>query len=228
LAGPIALRRSLPDHSIFWQCVVQRQYDLSRFAQTERLMAAYEAALQRGVTPLIIDCGGNVGLSALHFAHAFPRARIFVIEPDHENCELLRLNTRGVSDRVTVLEGGIWNQIETLQISNPESGSAAFHVAPIAGTPSEGIRAYTVPEICAMAGAAGPFIVKIDIEGAQRALFSSETDWVGQTHLIMLELDDWLLPWQGTSRPFFSCVSKYPFDYLISGETIFCFRDWEA
>ena len=72
------------------------------------------------------------------------------------------------------------------------------------------------------------FIVKIDIEGAQKHLFSSNTNWIEHTHLIMLELDDWLLPWQGTSRTFFSALSAYPFDYLIRGEAIFCFRDFEA
>jgi len=46
--------------------------------------------------------------------------------------------------------------------------------------------------------------------------------------LLTLELDDWLMPWQGTSRSFFRCVSRYAFDYLIGGESIFCFRDFEA
>ena len=48
---------------------------------------------------------------------------------------------------------------------------------------------------------------------------------MGRTALITLELDDWLMPWQGTSRNFFSCLSRYPFDYLLGGESIFCFRD---
>jgi hypothetical protein len=70
--------------------------------------------------------------------------------------------------------------------------------------------------------------VKIDIEGAQGKLFKSNTEWVTNSHLITLELDDWLMPWQGTSRAFFSCLSKYPFDYLLGQESIFCFRDFDA
>ena len=67
-------------------------------------------------------------------------------------------------------------------------------------------------------------IVKLDIEGSQKALFSSNTGWVGRSQLIILELDDWLLPWEGTSRPFFSCLSRYAFDYLMRGGNIFCFQ----
>lgn len=52
-----------------------------------------------------------------------------------------------------------------------------------------------------------PLIVKLDIEGAQAQLFSSNTDWVdGSTLIPFLELDDWLLPWQG-ARPQFLFLS---------------------
>ena len=71
-----------------------------------------------------------------------------------------------------------------------------------------------------------PFIVKIDIEGGQGPLFETNTEWVKDTQLIALELEDWLFPWQGTSRSFFRCISRYSFDYLLGRENIFCFRDF--
>ena len=64
--------------------------------------------------------------------------------------------------------------------------------------------------------------------GSNAGFDTSNTEWVENTHLVTLELDDWLLPWRGTSRPFFSCLSKYPFDYLLGEESIFCFRDFNA
>lgn len=226
--NPIFLRETVSDHSIFWQCIVQRQYDISAFSQSERLMSAYREALEKNETPLIIDCGGNIGLSALYLATTYPKAKVYVIEPDEKNYAMLQKNTEHFGDRVVALKGGVWHESDHLQIINPESGSAAFRVAPAASDAENTLRTYTIAEICALAGTSSPFMVKIDIEGAQKHLFKSNTDWVGNTHLIMLELDDWLMPWQGTSRPFFSCVSGYPFDYLISGETIFCFRDFGA
>lgn len=225
--GSICLRKTVSDHSIFWQCIVQRQYDMFRFPQSNRLMSAYRESVEKGVRPLVIDCGGNIGLSTLYLATLFPEANIYVVEPDEDNFEMLKMNTSSLGDRVVALQGGIWHKGGNLRIVNPESGSAAFRVAATIGSSNETVRAYTINEICALAGVESPLIVKIDIEGAQVNLFNSNIKWVCNTHLIMLELDDWLMPWQGTSRPFFACISQYPFDYLISGETIFCFRDFE-
>ncbi|MBN8439033.1 MAG: FkbM family methyltransferase [Candidatus Accumulibacter sp.] len=224
---PILLRETVSDHATFWQCIVQRQYGVSVFPQSNRLISAYQDALDNGSVPIIIDCGGNIGLSALYFAELFPKARIYSVEPNEENFEMLKRNTATVADRVFPLRGGVWNERDNLRIVNPESGSAAFRVAPTAEyTNEDRFRTYTINEICALAEVSAPLIVKIDIEGAQRNLFMSNTEWVCNTHLIMLELDDWQMPWQGTSTPFFSCISQHSFDYLISGETIFCFRDF--
>lgn len=225
LPGAVHLRESVSDHAIFWQCLVRNQYDTRRFPQHERLMAAYREALSAGHQPVIIDCGANIGLASIWFAIQFPKARIYAVEPDPENLDLLRRNVAPFGDRVVALHGGVWDSSARLRIANPQSGSAAFQVEAASTEDASTLRAYTIPEICALAGVDCALIVKIDIEGAQKQLFSSNADWAGKASLIALELDDWLLPWQGTSRPFFSCVSRYPFDYLISGETIFCFLD---
>jgi len=226
-AAPIYLRDSLADHSMFWQCLVRCQYDFRRFPQSERLFARYRESVRRGTRPLIIDCGGNIGLATVWLATQFPDARVCTIEPERKNLEVLAMNVQSFGDRVTVLEGGVWGEKGELRIANPEAGSASFRV--VTGShANDSIRAYTIDEICLMAGAEAPFIVKIDIEGAQASLFRSNTDWVGRAHLISLELDDWLLPWQGTSRNFFACISRYPFDYLLGGENLICFRDVEA
>jgi len=226
--GPVYLRETISDHSIFWQCIVRRQYDMHRFHQSDRLARVYREQVQRGISPLIIDCGGNIGLATLDLATLFPEATIYVIEPDEANLEILKLNTSYFGKRVVPLKGGIWNESGILRIINPEAGSSAFRVSTTTDHSDGALQAYTINDICRLAGVEFPFIVKIDIEGAQANLFKNNTRWVQNTHLIMLELDDWLMPWRGTSRPFFSCISQYPFDYLISGETIFCFRDYEV
>ena len=224
LLSPVFLRDSLVDHSIFWQCLVKQQYDIKAFPQYADLMATYNSMLGNGCQPLIIDCGGNIGLSTIWFATNFPKAKIFTLEPDQNNLDILHLNTDAYKDRVTVIPGGIWSEHGKLYIANPQSGSAAFRVEFLPNG-NEGINAYTIDDICKMANEVNPLIIKLDIEGSQANLFSTNTAWVGRTHLISLELDDWLMPWQGTSRSFFKCLSNYPFDYLLSGESIFCFRD---
>ena len=227
--APIYLRECLGDHAIFWQCLVMNQYDFSKFPQAQRLNEKYAETIASNQTPLIIDCGGNIGLSALWFASQYPKAQIFVVEPDHGNFEILKLNVAHLGDRVKLLKGGVWSTAGYLKIINHESGTSAYRVQLTRQSDSpDALRCYTINEICTLANNSNPLIVKIDIEGSQKDLFSGGTDWVDRTDLISLELDDWLLPWQGTSRSFFKCLGQYPFDYLLNGESIFCFKDHAA
>jgi FkbM family methyltransferase len=223
-AAPIWLRDSVADRATFWQCIASAQYEFGIFPQHSRLMQRYQAAVDAQRPPLIIDCGANIGLAAVWFANKLPHARVVCIEPDAQNLAVLQRNIEPYGDRITTLHGGIWPRAAHLRISNPEGGAAAFRVEE--DLPRSGaLRAYTIDEVCAVAGEQRPLIVKIDIEGAQAALFSDNTEWVQRSDLIVLELDDWQMPWQGTSRNFFRCLAQHPFDYLMHGESIFCFRD---
>jgi len=46
----------------------------------------------RKTAPIIIDCGGNIGMSVLYFAHLYPNAKITVFEPSREVVEILNKN----------------------------------------------------------------------------------------------------------------------------------------
>lgn len=222
----IFMRSNIADHATFRQCMVMKQYDFRSFPQTERLMEKYRAMLEANKTPLIIDCGANIGLASLWFAKLLPEAKIIAIEPDNENYELLKRNTEHLGERHLSIKGGIWNKQEALSIANPQNGAASFQLKASQTKDDQGIASYTMDQLCSMGGSDEPLIIKLDIEGSQAALFESNTDWVARAHLITLELDDWLLPWIGTSRAFFKCLSALPFDYLIYKESIFCFRDF--
>lgn len=223
--APIHLREALGDHATFFQCIVRDQYAFDGFSQGRQLLDDYHALVKAGKKPLIIDGGGNIGLSTLWFGRLMPAARIVVVEPDERNLAVLRRNVAILGNRVTVVQGGVWDRPTRLHIVNPDSGSAAFRVEELPVDAEGGLRAYSVDELCTIGGGGDPFIVKLDIEGAQVQVFRSGTDWTQRTRLIALELDDWLMPWKGTSRPFFSALAPQPYDYLIGGEAIFCFRD---
>ena len=53
-----------------------------------------------------------------------------------------------------------------------------------------------------------PFIVKVDIEGVELDLFSGNTEWVARTPLLIVEPHNWLLPRDGTLRPFLQCITE--------------------
>ena len=43
---------------------------------------------------LILDCGGNIGCSAVYFAVKYPSAKIYCVEPQKDNFTLLKMNTK--------------------------------------------------------------------------------------------------------------------------------------
>lgn len=218
----VHLRPTRADHAIFFQCLVKCQYDVSSFPQSIALDAFYQKQLSEGIIPLILDCGGNVGLATLWLARRYPAARVIVIEPDDNNLALLELNIAAVRERVIVVKGGVWHRSAKLKIINPNAGSAAFRLEEDSAAGS--IQGYGIHELCEIGGNAAPMFVKVDIEGAQSYLFSENTDWLRRVGLLSLELDDWLFPWAGTSRSFFKAIAPLNFDYLLGGESIFCFN----
>jgi len=61
--------------------------------------------------PVIIDCGGNIGMATLYFKKRYPKARITVLEPNPACAELLRRNIRVNHLRdVEVIEAAAWSR----------------------------------------------------------------------------------------------------------------------
>lgn len=224
----VFLRNNIGDHSIFWQCIVTKQYDF-KFLRSHftAFRNRYENLLAQGVTPVFIDAGGNIGLASVWFAYEFPEAHIAVIEPEENNLKLLKMNTEWFSDRLSIFEGGLWKHSAALKITNPTAGSASFEVAEVEAGPDT-LRGYSFDEIRAhLAEILDRYeimILKMDVEGSQADIFSGNPGWLDDIDLITLELEDWLYPWSASSRNFMIETSKLKFDYLIFGENIFCFN----
>ena len=61
-------------------------------------------------TPVILDCGANIGYTALHYKRCYPGARITAFEPDPQFLPMLRANLQrnGASD-VEVVPAAVWH-----------------------------------------------------------------------------------------------------------------------
>jgi FkbM family methyltransferase len=218
LKRPIWLRPDSSDIDTFLQVFAEGQYDLGRFPQQQHVFDAYRAAVARGETPLIVDCGANIGLSAIWFAHAFPEAEIVAIEPAADNVDLMRRNLSAYP-QTTIVAGGVWDQPAALSILDRNVMPWAYQVTEsMPGT--NGVPSFTIPDI-----AAGRpiLIVKIDVEGSEDALFRSNTDWLRNTNLVIIELHDEKLPGQKTSRNFFQRIVREDFEFGMNGENAFFF-----
>lgn len=228
-AGPVWLRPIRSDYSIFWQCLVRGQYDLGKFPQIARLLHRAEAMQAAGQVPVIVDGGANIGLSLRSFARDYPFAAIVAVEPDGANMRVLRANAAELPEGLVVpVQGAVGSRSGHCRVIARERGSAGLMTEYCAGDADGAVPAHTIPELVAMVPGGRPWIVKLDIEGAQAELFSQDTAWVGEADLIILEPDDWAFPWSGSTVSFFRALAAHRFDYLIDGELILCFRHLDS
>jgi FkbM family methyltransferase len=225
LAAPLRLReRDLP---IFWQIMVMKENDFASLTQATEVRSVYNQILSEGNKPVIVDCGGHIGLSAVWFASRYPEATLYCIEPDSTNFSLMQQNTAPYKN-VTPINGGIWNRPCYLKISNPSSGSASFRLEevlePAESERSSLLRAYTITEVSSREPQNRLFLVKMDIEGAESHVFETRAEWLNEAAVVIIELHDWLMPGQRTSKNFFKRLSEHDFDVVLQGENLLLFK----
>ncbi|MFN3911971.1 FkbM family methyltransferase [Hyphomonas sp.] len=210
--------RTKNDLSIAKQIFESEDYRLERLARHADIRAHYDALLKAGKTPLIIDCGGNIGLSALYFSEHFPQARVVTVEPGDDNFATLSENCRGRN--ILPVHAAISAEASVGRVVDIGRGSAALQVVP---DPEGDLVFTTVPALMAQHGGAGaaPFIVKIDIEGFEQDLFSRPAPWLDEFYLVVMELHDWMMPGEARSGNFLRAVAPLNRDFVHIHENIF-------
>ena len=210
------------DRGVIVQIFQNGDYDLSRFAQNKVLGPFYQALLASNKTALIVDAGANIGASVVYFASVFPGSKILAIEPENNNCALLKKNCEGLN--FSLLEGGIGCAAGTLYLNDPGHGDWGFTLD-IQGeyqVPVFGAESIVADQI---AQGLVPFIFKIDIEGGEAELFRDNTSWVCRFPVLIVELHDWLFPGTARSKNFLRAISALNFDFVYRGENVFCFNN---
>jgi len=213
--GPVTLRLDNSDADVFRQVFRYREYDLKGTGQWPRVQAAYEALLAAGKRPIIIDAGANVGASTLYFATTYPEAIVVAIEPDAENLELCRRNTRSCPN-VRLVEAGLGGEAGLVELRGGENGSWSI----MTERSTQGTTALvTVPQLLQQEGdEASLFLVKIDIEGFESDVFETAGEWIDLPAVLFIEMHDWMLPGSYTSASVQRAVATQGFEMLTIGE----------
>ncbi len=222
----IRLRTRSSDIQTYYQIFIAREYDFSHLPQAERFHSGAKTTASGAPPITIVDCGANVGCSVIWFATEFPGAEIVAIEPDSVNFDLLNQNVAGLGN-VRTIRAALWSSQTRVVISNPDSEPWAFRTEALGANTGRDrplIDAVTMDVLLANHSRSASLIVKIDIEGAERDVFSKNTSWIEDVDLLIIELHDWMLPWQGNGRAFFAAVAAKPIDYVWRGENLFCFQ----
>ena len=189
--APLVVRLRTSDLAVVAQIFVDGEYD-----------ADY------GIDPdLIVDAGANIGASPIYFAHRFPDALVVAVEPDPANYAVLTSNVEHWANIVPV-HAALWPEDTTVELSDPGYGTWGYQA-----TASEGgsIPAITVDRLLDLVDRETIGLFKIDIEGAERELFSASQDWIDRVRAIVIELHDAQTP--GCSEAFEHATRDFPIRY---------------
>ena len=213
--GPIYIRPGESDFAAIRQVFGQGQYDISWPPQLkERVRARYNKIVSDGGKPIIVDAGANIGAASLFFGQKYPKGAIVSIEPDAGNAAILKKNLEGRPNYV-IMEAAIGSEPGFVDLVVDSDGWGVQ-----TRRSDSGIAVITVEDAYAASGGNVPFIVKIDIEGFEKDLFSSNTGWVDRCHVVFIELHDWMLPGEKTSGSLQKVMGTQDFELFVIGENL--------
>jgi FkbM family methyltransferase len=174
----------------------------------------------------IIDAGANVGLSSIYFSMCCPQAQIISIEPEEENFRMMKRNLESLNN-CTLFKKALWNNDETLFIKDRGTGNWGFSTTKnelnSTGLKIEAISINSILELCNIEKID---ILKIDIEGAEKELFTKGTlAWLDKCHYILVEIHDYINP--GASRAVFESLTDYNLNDIIGEYMVFKNRKYK-
>lgn len=177
----IFIRTGSPDLKVALSCF-QGEYN------------ALLSAMPKLRNAFIVDAGGYIGTAAIVFAEAYPSATVVSLEPSTENFALLKRNVARHKNIVPINKA-LAPRPGKLTLKDRGTGQWGFTVvaAPAdnaASAAKEEVECTTLHQLMQEFNADGIDILKLDIEGGEHALLSANTDWIGRTDAICIELHD--------------------------------------
>ena len=196
-------------------------YNLDNFEQSKFIKNYYEMILKNKKKPLIIDCGANIGSSSIYFRKIYKDSFIVSIEPELNNFSLLKNNFIDKNSEIINKAISCDGKNYFLNYSNDPRGFKIEKKSIFAQ-----IESLTVDNILEKHNEKClPFIIKIDIEGFEENLFSTDYNWLGNFPIIIIEIHDLLIPGKNNSKNFLKSLNQISGehcnrDLIISGENL--------
>ena len=153
---------------------------------------------------IIIDAGGYIGTAALAFRVMYPNSRIISLEPSTKNLQLLQKNVHG--KHIEVLQLALGTKTGTVALSDPGDGEWSYNISTPANFKHltlETIPCTTIDEFkTTYLNHQEISILKLDIEGAERDIFLSNSPALQSVPVVVVELHERLQP--GTEQAFYA------------------------
>ena len=202
-SNPVWLRRNTSDGDLFRVLIEEQEYNYFTFLNEPQL---------------IIDAGANIGLSTVHFALKYPNAIIYAIEPEQNNYELLKLNTRGYSNIIPI-HAALMAHEGMGKIIDVGQGDLAYQISLNVDQNSEHVECLTILGLYKKYNIEKVDLFKMDIEGAEKDIFEENEDWIYPIRMLIIELHDRIHA--GCNKSVFKRIENI-FEYgWIGGENYF-------
>ena len=144
-----------------------------------------------GDTPKIIfDMGANIGIETLRFCKLFPNSKIIAVEPQKENFDILKMNTRE-KENVTIINKALWNKIDKVSIYNYSDRNSQTFITEKNNERFDNISTTTINNLIKEYEIDKIDILKIDIEGSEQRIFDKSADeWLKKVNVLIIECPD--------------------------------------
>jgi len=166
---------------------------------------------------VIIDAGANIGAASIYFAIKYPNSMIISLEPEKSNFDILMKNSKKYKN-ISCLNKALWHTKEPLYIKNPEANKESFEIQTQNLSPGiDVIEGISINDLMANFKINQIDILKIDIEGSEKEVFSHNTEWLEKVGLIFIEFHDRKKP--GCRESFSKAIKNYVIQIQNKGET---------
>lgn len=216
----VALKRHLKRDGQFSLTVNRHKFFLRGntvdFAVLNSIFRKGEYDIDYGFEPeIIVDLGANIGASTLFFRMRYPGAKIYAVEPERSNFDLLKKNTEAYQN-ITLANCAVWPENRDLVISNPDAEKYAFKMDEAHGH-AETVRGVKLESLMEEWRLMRIDLLKIDIEGAEKSLFDrQDLSWLSKTRVLVVELHDLIEP--GTTQVFMKALENINCEVWQQGE----------
>ncbi len=176
LPNPLLFRSRTSDISVAWEIFQRREYECTRGWQFET----------------VVDCGANVGMfMAFASMKLGDRLHRYVgVEADRSSFAILQRQAEAaeLADRSLLLPAAVWDEDGEVRFDD-RGPSWGRHVSEDGGA---SVHAMSIDSILDAAGLDECDLLKLDIEGGERAVLPRMPEWGPRVRTVVAELHDGL------------------------------------
>ena len=149
--------------------------------------------LKLDTTPLtILDLGANVGFTAIYFGRVYPQARIACVEPVPRNLRSLKRNLEMNQVQAEVIEAAVDTKdgMVSMQLLPADYGHKVIGSIDTQSNDIINVPSISIPSLLHRLCWDRIDLMKIDIEGHEKILFSERCEWLRVVETVCIECHD--------------------------------------